>query len=374
MGTDPILERDRALGTRCSGTSRVVGAPDGTGFAGGGERHQPVRMAHRPRARSRDIRAGTDLWPPECTRQLRRRGDRCVRIEWNRMAEPQDDLHDSRVVWDLVTTTTSPVRRVPHRRRLPQGAPTLFDGAVAIRYIADVPPGAPQNANGPLQHPNMEQAVEYVRRWPAAYQQFRMLMDTFHPMIDTRIPPERWNVQLGSNSHSDEDKFGTMYATVFDPIGTAEAMVHEMAHNKLRGLGIYVEAAQRLITNAPDQLFESPIRKDRMRPMTAVLHAQYSFIHVTQLDLKMLAVETDTRVRDGILSMLAWNVPRMELGYDEIRSSIRVDAMGQMFIDGFFAWSDRVIEEGNQALREMGVAKRPLERTPGIAPPPVMAD
>lgn len=297
-----------------------------------------------------------------------------MRIEWNRMAEPQDDLHDSRVVWDLVTTTTSPVRRVPHRRRLPQGAPTLFDGAVAIRYIADVPPGAPQNANGPLQHPNMEQAVEYVRRWPAAYQQFRMLMDTFHPMIDTRIPLERWNVQLGSNSHSDEDKFGTMYATVFDPIGTAEAMVHEMAHNKLRGLGIYVEAAQRLITNAPDQLFESPIRKDRMRPMTAVLHAQYSFIHVTQLDLKMLAVETDTRVRDGILSMLAWNVPRMELGYDEIRSSIRVDAMGQMFIDGFFAWSDRVIEEGNQALREMGVAKRPLERTPGIAPPPVMAD
>lgn len=291
-----------------------------------------------------------------------------MRIEWSRLAEPQTDQHDTRVAWELVTTTTSPMRRVPHRRRLPHGAPTICDGAVALRYIAETPPGAPRNANGPLGHPNIERAVGYLRRWPAAYQQFRALMDTFHPMIDTAIPLERWNIQIGSNSHSDEDKFGTMYGTCYDPIGTAEAMVHEMAHNKLRALGIYVESAQRLVTNDPSELFESPVRKDRMRPMTAVLHAQFSFIHVTDLDLRMLATETDPRERDAMLSMLAWNVPRMELGHDEIRNDIRVDAMGRQFIDGFFAWSDRVIDQGNRVLSEFGVAKRALERTPLEAP------
>ena len=287
-----------------------------------------------------------------------------MRIEWSRLAEPQSDQHDTRVAWELVTTTTSPHRRVPHRRRLPGSAPTICDGAVALRYIAENPPGAPRNANGPLDHPNLERAATYLRRWSAAYQQFRALMDSFHPMIDTAIPIERWNIQIGSNSHSDEDKFGTMYGTFYDPIGTAEAMVHEMAHNKLRALGVYVESAQRLVTNDPSQLFESPVRKDRMRPMTAVLHAQFSFIHVTDLDLRMLAVETEPRERDAMLSMLAWNVPRMELGFDEIRNDIRVDAMGRQFIDGFFAWSDRVIEEGNRRLDELRIPRRPLERTP----------
>jgi hypothetical protein len=287
-----------------------------------------------------------------------------MRIEWRRLAEPQDDQHDSRVCWEMVTTTTSPQRRVPHRRRLPGRSPTIFDGAVAIRYIADVCPGAPVNADGPLDHPNIAQAVEYVRRWPQAYRQFRFLMDSFHPMIDVRIPPERYNVQRGSNSHSDEDKFGTMYGTVFDPIGLAEAMVHEMAHNKLRGLGIFVESAQRMITNRPDELFESPIRKDRMRPMSAVLHAQYSFIYVTALDLHMIGGESDPGIRAAMFSLLAYNIPRMELGHDEIRKAIKVDAMGQQFIDGFFEWSERVIGEGNRVLIEHGVEKRQPERTP----------
>lgn len=291
-----------------------------------------------------------------------------MRIDWSRLAEPQADQHDTQVAWELVTTTTSPLRRVPHRRRLPAGAPTFCEGAVAIRYIAEEPPGAPRNANGPLGHPNLELAAAYVRRWPAAYQQFRALMDTFHPMIDTMVPPEQWNLQIGSNSHSDEDKFGTMYATVYDPVGTAEAMVHELAHNKLRALGVYVESAQRLVTNPPDELFESPVRKDRMRPMTAVLHAQFSFIHVTQLDLCMLETETDARARDAMLTMLAWNVPRMALGFDEIRSAIRVDAMGRLFIDSFFAWSARVIEAGARLLDEMEVPARAPERTPTALP------
>lgn len=290
-----------------------------------------------------------------------------MRIDWRRCAEPQADHHDTDVCWEFVTTTTAPMRRQVHRRRLPGTSPTIFDGAVAVRYIAPTAAGFPRNDNGPLDHPNISRAVEFVRRWPEAFRQFRFIMDSFHPMIDTTVPPEEYNIRLGSNSHSDEDKFGTMYGTIFDAVGLSEAMVHELAHNKLRGLGVFVESAQRLITNPPDEMYESPIRKDRMRPMTAVLHAQYSFIYVTQLDLKMLPPETDAFNRQAMLSLLANNVPRMELGYDEIRKNIRVDAMGQQFIDGFFEWSDRVIEEGNRVLAEHKIDKLVPERTPAIA-------
>ena len=51
------------------------------------------------------------------------------------------------------------------------------------------------------------------------------------------------------------------------------------------------ESATAIVGNDPAQRHVSPIVKDRTRPMTAVLHAQYSYVHVTALDLHMLEAE-----------------------------------------------------------------------------------
>lgn len=284
-------------------------------------------------------------------------------IDWRRVAEPQEDGYDTRVALDLVTGRVTPEHPTPYLQRRPVGfAPTLFDGQVAIRYIARQCPGHPRNLHGPLKHPNLQVAADLVRRWPVAYEQFKTLMDTVHPMRDALVPEAEWGQHIGSSSHADEDKFGTCYVTLHDPVATAEAFVHEMAHNKLRALGVYVERAYRLITNPPDQMFESPIRKDVMRPMTAVLHAQYSFIYVTALDLALIEAETDPRKIERYLVYLAYNVPRMELGYEDIRPNIRVDEDGQAFLDGFFDWTDRVLARGNEVLKEHGVPKRQVDR------------
>ncbi|MFX6277450.1 HEXXH motif-containing putative peptide modification protein, partial [Acinetobacter baumannii] len=85
-------------------------------------------------------------------------------------------------------------------------------------------------------------------------------------------------LSLGSSSHSWEQEFGAIHVTIDNVAGCAQALVHEMAHHKLRARGISIETAQRLIANPPSQRCASPIRKDRARPMTAVFHAQYSFI------------------------------------------------------------------------------------------------
>lgn len=274
-------------------------------------------------------------------------------IDWTRMAEPQEDQYDTGVIWERVTTTITPLRREPHARRPIGGAPAIFDGAVAVRCLRERGPRYPVCENAPLDHPHIAAAVELVRRWPAVFEQYRRLMDSFHPLTDTSIPPEKRAVSLGSSSHCEQAWFGTMYATVDDPLGLAQAFVHEMAHNKLFGLGLYLErSTSGLIVNPPDRLFNSPIRKDRLRPMTAVFHAQYSFMHVTELDIRMIESATDDTVRRRALHLLRRNVRRMMEGDEELRAHVQVDEAGACFMDGFQRWSERVLGRGNALLSE----------------------
>lgn len=281
-------------------------------------------------------------------------------IEWVRVARPQDDQYDTSVTLDLATGALAP-QSTPHQRRAVGHSPTIFDGTVAVRYIASRCPGYPHYTHAPLSHSNINLAVDLVRRWPSVFRQFQLLMDSFHPMFDARIPPSKWGLAKGSSSHSDENKFGTLYATIYDPVALAEAFVHEMAHNKLRGLGIYMESAQRLILNAPDELLESPIRKDCLRPMTAVFHAQYSFMYVTNLDLRIVEAEPNPENRMLYLSYLSYNLPRMEFGHEQVKDRIRVDEDGKAFLNGFLDWSEDVFEQGNRLLQTYRVPKIKIE-------------
>jgi HEXXH motif-containing protein len=159
---------------------------------------------------------------------------------------------------------------------------------------------------------------------------------------------------FGSSSHSFEFEFGSIHATVDHPLGFAQALIHEMAHQKLRALGVSFESAHRIIVNDPKQLFESPIRKDQLRPMTAVFHAQYSFIHVTALDLAMLGEAASERERQSILMLLARNVPRMQAGYEEIEKHVRLDDAGEVFVGAFMSWSRQLLQQGQDVLDAAG--------------------
>lgn len=272
-------------------------------------------------------------------------------IDWRRIPEPQEDQYDTRVALEMATHGVSPLRREPYVRRPVEGSPTIFDGAVAVRHVSGHCPDPSRYTNGPVDHPNIRAAAEYVRRWPAVFEQFKTLMDSFHPMIDTSLPADLHGPVLGSSSHSEESMFGTMWATFHDPLGLAQAFVHEMAHQKLRALGVSVERAERLITNRPEELYSSPIRKDRPRPMTAVFHAEYSFIYVTALDLKMIEAERNPPTLSSLLTLLGRNVPRMEEGLEVITKHVRTDEPGRAFVEAFTDWAARVIDAGNAVLK-----------------------
>jgi HEXXH motif-containing protein len=266
-------------------------------------------------------------------------------VDWSRAAVPQQDLYDARLAAHLATTSASPLRADRYARRPVGGAPALFDGAVAVRHLypRDFYPSL---ADAPLDHPHLALAADLVRRWPVAYEQFRILIDSVHPLLIPDAPQDDPDYFGFTRSHGEEDMFGTLMASVNSPVMLAECLVHEMAHHKLRAFGLSVETAWRFITNPPEALFESPIRKDRPRPMTAVFHAVYSYSYVTELDLRIIDREPAGPRMGTLFRRLAYNVKRLEEGRDVLRQHMTLDVEGEIFMAPYDEWLDRLIAQG----------------------------
>jgi hypothetical protein len=272
-------------------------------------------------------------------------------IDWSRMAEPQKDGYDSEVTWIMATSGSSPGRVQPwvRKERRPEDT-TICGDLVVARYI-DAPEMSPPHFEfAPLDHPHLAAAASYLTSWPEAYDQFTRLIDTVHPCFNPVSVRRHSQSALISCSHSYEEIFGAICVTVDHPLACAQAFVHEMAHQKLRALGVSNQRALRLITNDPERLYVSPIVSDRLRPMTAVLHAEYSFIYVTQLDLCMFDHEQDDLRRREILALISRNVPRVRSGRATIADAIETDEAGAAFVEAFLDWTDRVIERGEALL------------------------
>ena len=272
-------------------------------------------------------------------------------IDWRRMAEPQVDGYDTEVILKLMSI---PSRRRPQQcvREVPKGGSTLLGGRVEVRNRERG--GLEDNRFVPASpdHPNVPLAEDLLGAWPEVAKQLPRIVHTIQPWRQPEKPPEYWQEHPGYSSHHKEEEFGTIMVTVDSAIALAEAMVHEMAHHKLYAMGVPRVEVYRLIVNDPSELYVSPVVKDRKRPMTAVLHAQYSFMHVTALDIAMYeGPETIPDQKRLARLLLGRNVKRMETGYEEIAKYARTDEEGRLFLDRFMRWSEAVLSHGQEILR-----------------------
>jgi prolyl 4-hydroxylase len=286
-------------------------------------------------------------------------------IDWRRMAEPQSDGYDTEMVLKIASSTTSDSRGQTYVRTPVGHSPAIFDGHVAIRPVYHTLPEfqslSATYPDAPLDHPNINAAEQYIRNWPAAFAQCQRLLEAIHPAIDPHMPLDSAEVYRGSLCHSYECLFGTLWATIFCSIGLAEAIVHEMAHQKLRVLGVSFESASALVGNDPTDLYVSPIIKERLRPMTAVLHAQYSYVYVTALDVRIFDAERDPYRREVLRSVLSRNLARIQEGYDTLRQHFKPGLHGLAFIEGLYHWTLTIIEEAKFQLGS-------LERAENFSP------
>lgn len=240
-------------------------------------------------------------------------------IDWCRVAEPQPDLYDCHVA--LSFQPTEFIKQLGKLRieKIPR---SIGEGLVAA----------------PLNHPNIERALSLLRIWPTAYDSVQKLIKTFYPLVHS----DEIQRGRGSTCGSNDEYLGEIYATVFSAEGLADAFVHEFGHTKLRYLGIWLEHADRLITNKPNEVFSSPLRKDILRPMSAVFHAEYSYTYITELDLRMLEADP-TNI--GHRQAIEVNYGRLREGEKEIKAHLKTDKKGEQFFTGYFDWLDRVLNQ-----------------------------
>jgi hypothetical protein len=262
-------------------------------------------------------------------------------ISWKQAAFPQPDGSDTEIVKTLV--------RLPDRPGPEQV--TMFDNRTTVMPVE----GGfqrPRYVPAPARHPNYRRAEALLQSWPEIYEQCGELLFVVHPYNDTSRTADKWRVAYGSSSHCFDLGFGSVRVTIDNAFGLAQALVHEMSHQKLRAFGVDQSSADRLVANDPTEVFDSPIVLHQRRPMTAVVHAQYSFMHVTALDVAMFEHATDDETRSASLELLARNLPRMEMGRIELERHLRTDNEGKMFFSAFDEWSEDILRRGRFILEK----------------------
>jgi HEXXH motif-containing protein len=264
-------------------------------------------------------------------------------LDWSRLAEPQEDGYDTVVVERLAPPHS------PASASGPDASGASYGGRwFAVEPIYENRPDfrrdfARYGVADP-DHPNLDLAVDVVDRWPVAATQSRRLIRVVHAGLDPDVPSDVGWTTVATSSHSYEDAAGTMWATVHSPLGLAEAIVHEMAHHKLRAYGVRFEDADRIVANAPGELYPSTLLGGRRRPMPAVLHAQYALLHMVALKLAVLA--SGRAPAKGLARILVRRDVRMiGEGALTIRRNLVVDREGERFMRALWRWQDRLVSE-----------------------------
>jgi hypothetical protein len=265
-------------------------------------------------------------------------------IDWSCVAEPQVDGSDTAQLLALRMPLLAR-KWEDLGARIPADAPRFCRQQIAVAHtLRSLPPDL---ADASLDHPNVAGAERHLALWPAIVEQLPRFVRCVHPVKVVSSDPR---MQRASFSGSSWHEFGTIYASVEDSMAFAEAMVHELAHTKLIAIGIGTEYADRFFRNDSAARYPSPIL-DVPRPMPAVFHAEYSFIHILQLDLLMYRDARDEGERHKALSLIEPTHQRMTGGLRTIRDHVIVDDDGRAFLDGFMKWATRVLDESGAALR-----------------------
>jgi HEXXH motif-containing protein len=134
-----------------------------------------------------------------------------------------------------------------------------------------------------------------------------------------------------------------LWASVNSAVGLAQSIVHEMAHHKLRALGVSFESASAVVANDTMSRYRSPL-VGWNRPMAAVLHAHYALLHVAALDVALLGSEHSRTVRAALSRSLVRHVELMRQSASVIRRHMIVDAFGVSYMQAMWGWMGKVLE------------------------------
>lgn len=258
-------------------------------------------------------------------------------IDWSRMPRPQVDGYDTQIVAVLAKERYGFLPKDDFQ------GPSMF----GVQLVTPMEHASDRAGTAPLDHPNIARTEDLLRRlWPEQAAQCAALLTEIWPLFDILLLHDVDQEELGTGcTCGNTTKFGGISSTVNGTLGFAEGIVHELGHWKLHAMGVHLEDwDDQLVGNSPDEMYESPIRKDKPRPMGACIQAQYSYLHV--LDLLNRAAKAELRFNQ------AWHAmqrDRMQAGRETLKAW-RPGKAGDAFLLAMGAWADELISEADALL------------------------
>lgn len=228
-------------------------------------------------------------------------------------------------------------------KRPPVHGPTWMDGSVRLAGAAECAPCSRSLAEESEElldptNPVLTHAERILRAWPEAYREAQSLLDVIQSWRPRGVPFAR--EAMGGSCGPGVHGWGSIMVSAGNPVGYAEGVLHELGHHKLRALRIDMEEHDgRVLGNGPDELYESGVRKDRPRPMSAVIHAHYSYLHVTEIELRAHALGY------SMLGMLPHQVSRLMDGRAVIASRARWADGAVDVRDLILSWTDQLLDD-----------------------------
>lgn len=251
------------------------------------------------------------------------------RVDWRRMAEPSSYATD-------VLLTAMPEGRIDHPADV-----FVFDSCPVLPNPTELSPDhTPGDASSPLIL-STEKWISML--WPEVADQIARMVSAIY-VVDSMKQEDPLSAELGWGcmcGHGWDQDPWTIYTQASNAGGMAEGWIHELGHLKLHTMGVHLERwSDQLLLNTTDELFESPVRKDKLRPMGAVLQAHYSYVHVVEWELRVF--------RSGMarpLEAIKTNRSRLIEGIEVVRHNINLTPAGLGFWHGLLSWTETLLAE-----------------------------
>lgn len=269
-------------------------------------------------------------------------------IDWTKMCKPQPNQYDSVVLCQLLKD------KYGWARKKPVSDITLCDGVVDV--VADRFSGATVNGGmidglAYCTPERMSGIDKHLAQWQDGYEAMKHFLDELWPKWSLSQRSEGHGSSSGHHdiktymAHYPTDVRGVVTAvnvTVNNIPGCGNGMYHELGHVRMETMGIGVEWNDcRLLLNPSTEMYDSPIRRDKLRPMSAVVQAIYSWLMLTESDLHAAHLAPHVKI-----PVILWNVPKIIDGIHEIKTYGRFTDEGKQFFDTYFDWADDLVARG----------------------------
>jgi hypothetical protein len=273
-------------------------------------------------------------------------------MDWTKFVEPCVDGADTQQIEQLVEATA--LAELGTAFEWPIGPGALINAEV--RTLDFVPKLT--NIVATSVTPEFLQEVDALLQvWPTYYAQIRALLVAVYPVLrgteDTAIP--RPGIRGGSYGTRGKDvarHFGQVYGTADNPHGFAEAIVSSIGNWKLYSTGIKTDVwSNTLITNGMQDLVRAQVRTEvELKPIGAVLHAQYAILHILEWNLRMAASNTFPQWAGWYEFGIKQHAPRIERGLATLEVDAQTTPAGAEVMEGLCAWSRRLLSESQPWL------------------------